>query len=295
MPLETALLGPLTRDFTHQDSLRWSQPGGAPWHAGLALGASKEPADQVLALAVAGPWSARFGLPGLIASGVGWAGQLQERDTVFRNRYDAVGHTGLPRPELLKGTKGIIAYFNNDKDFLEIVVEADGRQIPLFNEREVLHMRDVKALIQGLAAVQALAVGLAFGYAVYVLLNLTLGRPWALTYLSRALVVGGTGTAALILLVGGIAALGGFQALFLQFHLFSFSNLLWVLDPAQDRLLQMFPESFFFDATMLIAGATLLQALLLVAGGIFLGRRAQRPPPADPVGGPVKGVARPRS
>ena len=91
MTHETVLLGPLTRDFTHQDGLRWSQPGGAPWHAGLALRATGGPADRVQALATAGPWSGRFGLPGLIAHGVRWAGRRRARDTVFRNRYAAAG------------------------------------------------------------------------------------------------------------------------------------------------------------------------------------------------------------
>ena len=61
----------------------------------------------------------------------------------------------------------------------------------------------------------------------------------------------------------GLFSLLGFDRLFLYFHLVSFSNDLWILDPSRDYLIAMFPQGFFFDATMLIAGLVVIQGLIL--------------------------------
>ncbi|MDD2471668.1 MAG: DUF1461 domain-containing protein, partial [Dehalococcoidales bacterium] len=44
--------------------------------------------------------------------------------------------------------------------------------------------------------------------------------------------------------------------------LISFSNDLWLLDPAKDYLIMMFPQGFWADAALLVAALT--------AGGAFL-------------------------
>ena len=70
-------------------------------------------------------------------------------------------------------------------------------------------------------------------------------------------------TLGLVALVG-LGSLVGFDRLFLAFHLVSFSNDLWQLDPRRDYLIAMFPQGFFFDATMLIALAVVVEAAVLV-------------------------------
>ncbi len=91
--LDLFLVGSLTRDRVLLRGRRWSQPGGAPWHAGLALGLWEEgqtpsPSMRLTAIAQAGPWVRRFALPGLAASGVAWHGPATASDTVFVNRYE---------------------------------------------------------------------------------------------------------------------------------------------------------------------------------------------------------------
>ena len=63
----------------------------------------------------------------------------------------------------------------------------------------------------------------------------------------------------------GIASLTGFEDVFYAFHVVSFSNDLWQLDPNRDYLIAMFPENFFYDATMWVAGLPVAQSVLLVA------------------------------
>ena len=69
-------------------------------------------------------------------------------------------------------------------------------------------------------------------------------------------------------LVGASAVLAytGFEDAWRQFHFLAFTNDLWELDPDTDHLIQMFPQGFWFDITLLIGAFTMLEALLI--GGV---------------------------
>ena len=63
----------------------------------------------------------------------------------------------------------------------------------------------------------------------------------------------------------------------------SFRNDLWQLYPG-DKLLLMFPEGFFSDAALFIAGAAIVEALIIwAAAWVFLKRRGKaKPEPVPP-------------
>jgi integral membrane protein (TIGR01906 family) len=84
--------------------------------------------------------------------------------------------------------------------------------------------------------------------------------------------MGGAFTLGLGALVGLGSLAGGFDRLFLLFHEISFTNDFWQLNPSRDALIAMFPQGFFFDATILIVGAIIVQAGLLVVVPIALNR-----------------------
>ena len=69
--------------------------------------------------------------------------------------------------------------------------------------------------------------------------------------------------------VGGLARclrMLGFDTLFTEFHLISFSNDFWLLDPNIDVLIMMFPDGFWFDV---VAFITILTAVLaVIVGGV---------------------------
>ncbi len=175
------------------------------------------------------------------------------------DRYDIEAYTRISRSDLIAAGAQIRDYFNNDAEDLIIRTFVGGVLVEsLYNEREIHHMRDVKALVRGVYWAQLLsalymAVFIAAGFAMR-------GRAfiWALLrYIAR----GGVATLLLVAAVG-LIALVGFEQAFLVFHLISFSNDLWQLDPRRDYLIAMFPQGFFFDATMLIALCSIAGAVL---------------------------------
>lgn len=186
-------------------------------------------------------------------------------------RHSSYQATGIPKDELDRATGEMIAYFNSSQDFPGIQVRASGRSFPLFNERDSLHLRDVKDLIQLTYRVQEATLAYVILYSIGSLVRRD-GRP--LSRLSFPWVLGGAFTAFLLLVVG-LAMLLDFDRLFLQFHLISFSNELWILNPADSYLIRMVPEGFFMDLALWAAGLALAQALALAAaaGGVYTWQR----------------------
>ena len=77
----------------------------------------------------------------------------------------------------------------------------------------------------------------------------------------------------------GLFALVGFDTLFLKFHQLSFANDFWQLDPRTDFLVILFPQDFWFDATMWAALRAIAATLIISAlsGGylVYLRKRGQ--------------------
>ena len=209
----------------------------------------------------------------LIAFNVRWVVNFPPLYAYGFDRYDIPRYTGIERDELLSAGRQIRDYFNNDVDLLEISVVVRGIRVSnLYNEREILHMRDVKGLVKGVYRVSEIS-------ALYLLLfiagGFALRRRAFLPTLGRLLRWSGGAILGLVLLVG-LGSLVGFDRLFLAFHLISFSNDLWQLDPRRDYLIAMFPQGFFLDATLLIAFAIIVQSAALVAIPTYLMKRRQK-------------------
>ncbi len=167
--------------------------------------------------------------------------------------------TGLSQSELDKAAAGLIRYFNSPDETISLTVVKDGKSFELFNQREVVHLRDVKALIW--LDYRVLLATLVYALS-YIAASLLLRKH---RELARGALAGSGLTLALMAALG-VGMLLNFDQLFLQFHLISFSNDFWQLDPARDYLVMMFPEGFWNDAAGYIAMAAAGMAVVL--GGI---------------------------
>ena len=196
----------------------------------------------------------------LIASNVRWVINAPFLYSYGFDKYDISYFTGIERDELISAARQLRDYFNDDEELIRIQVELNGIEVyNLYNDREVRHMKDVKGLVKGVYVVQALTGLYIVGFAA---VGLFTRRREFVPKLSKYAALGGGATLGLLVLVG-LVSLIGFDKLFLLFHLISFSNDLWQLDPRRDYLIAMFPMGFFFDATMWIALSTIFEAILL--------------------------------
>lgn len=171
-------------------------------------------------------------------------------------------YMNIERDDYIEGGRQIRDYFNNDAEELDVRVVVGGILRSIYSEREVLHMSDVKDLVRGVYRLGELSALYLFAFAVAGMFF----EPWRRSLRRTAwhMAMGGAVTLGLVVLVG-LGTLAGFERLFLAFHEVSFSNDLWQLNPRTDYLIAMFPEGFFFDATILIAVLVIVQSTVLVA------------------------------
>ena len=133
----------------------------------------------------------------------------------------------------------------------------EGTLSSFFNPKEQTHLADVRAL---LAAARYSLYGLAALFSLLLAVLVTRKR-------YRLLALGLLGGGLLTLLMVGLVALADFDRLFLRFHQLAFTNDLWQLNPATDRLIQLFPPLFFQAfATAVMRRAALLGLLSVLAG-----------------------------
>ena len=203
----------------------------------------------------------------LITASVTWA---FNSPSIYENgfeKYNISFVTGITEADLSQVSADIRGYFNSREEPLELRTRVFGREQDLFKPKEIVHMRDVKRLVWGvylIAGVSAAYLVLSIGIGFF-----GQGRNY-LRALSRRVLWSGAFTLALLIAVG-LFALVGFDTLFLKFHQLSFANDFWQLDSQTDFLVMLFPQDFWFDATMWVALRAVAATLIISAlSGGFL-------------------------
>jgi integral membrane protein (TIGR01906 family) len=163
---------------------------------------------------------------------------------------------GFTQVDRIGQAKTALAYLLNDAgpEFLGDLKFEDGT--PVYNERELRHMVDVKRLVQAAMRVWigSLAVAAVLGIALW---RLRGGGTFA-----RGLHSGSK----LTLWVMGILGLGlivTFSTVFVGFHRIFFEGDTWLF-LYTDTLIRLFPERFWQDAFIILAGSTLAEAVALL-------------------------------
>jgi len=190
-------------------------------------------------------------------------------------KYGVAATTGIAESELLRGAAGLREYFNSDQEPISVQVEKDGRTVDLFRTREVAHLRDVKGLIRLFYRGQVTSLTYMI---CFVAVAIAFERGSGLRRIAR-LALWGCGLTLGILVLVALLSVTDFDALFLRFHLISFSNDLWMLDPREDNLIMMFPQGFFYDTTLRLVILTLVEAILVSTasvGFLIASRRKRR-------------------
>ena len=186
-------------------------------------------------------------------------------------RYNVSAMTGITYSDLAQAGADIRHYFNSAREPLSVRTRIYGLEQELFNQREVIHMADVKRLFWGVYVVG----GITAAYLIILTLG---GLVWRRQQYNASLagyyLKGGILTLALVLAVG-LFSVTGFDTLFLKFHQISFRNDLWLLNPNTDYLLLMFPQRFWLYSTLWVAAMTIISAMVIVtiSGSYLLWRR----------------------
>lgn len=162
---------------------------------------------------------------------------------------------GFTDEERLMVADRAVTYLRSDTG-IELLGDLEGGDGPLFNERELAHMVDVKVVTrQAFLAHGLLGLLIAFSLSVLLVIRDTQPR------ISLSLLQGSLLTIALLLALVALVYLS-FDWFFTQFHLAFFEGDSWIF-AFSDTLIRLFPTRFWYDAASLWGVFTLGEAVIL--------------------------------
>lgn len=181
--------------------------------------------------------------------------------------YNIPEVTGIEMKNLMSITSEMLDYLKGKREDLIMFTEVNGKTEQVFEEREILHMVDVKDLF---------TKGYIIRNIMLIILIICLG--WLIIFqrksIGKALIISSIWPIVLMGIIGVLMYID-FYKYFTYFHHVFFTNDLWLLDPNTDILIQMLPLEFFSSIAYKILIYFSLELLLLLIAGIILKRKIQ--------------------
>ena len=151
---------------------------------------------------------------------------------------------GISNDELNQVTNQLLDYIKDDREDLNIQANIKGEYREVFNDKEKLHMLDVKNLYLNAMNVRNISfIIFILGFIINKFANVGL----IFNCFKKSLIV-------FISCIGSLSfyALLDFNSFWINFHYIFFTNDLFFLNPNTDILIQIVPERFFFDLVFVI-------------------------------------------
>lgn len=186
---------------------------------------------------------------------------------------------GFSDDERLEYAEATLEYLRQNEPAEEVIYLLDDLRLPgsgqpLYNEREIGHMLDVKSLVDLFRQLFQVVGIFALAGLIYLL-----ARPETRTEAYKSIMYGGLLTAGILLFVS-ILILISWNFVFIQFHELLFPPDTWTFSMS-DSLIRLFPEQFWFDFGIFWTLGILVQGLILALVGFLLQRR--KPPQELPL------------
>lgn len=170
-------------------------------------------------------------------------------------RLDTAESLRMSEEGLFDATFALLDYLHMERDDIISVSEVNGFEREIFNERETLHMVDVRDLYQNvLLARNVFAVLGVLAILAMVMIYQKQKKPMmellsdlASSYLQVSFCLG---VGALMLVLWAVI---DFTSFWVGFHKLFFTNDLWMLNPATSIMINMFPEEFFAGMVLRIS------------------------------------------
>jgi integral membrane protein (TIGR01906 family) len=193
----------------------------------------------------------------LVLLGVGVALFFNPPFVAFeQGRANAAAWTGYTPDELRSATDAILGQLYVGPGDFSINVSGTA----VLDPRERSHMHDVRGVFA------------AFGLAVLVSAGILLvgrRRSRGAAWFWRAIRTGATSLVVGVVVLGAVAAVA-FDALFEAFHEAFFAGGTFTFDPLTERLVQLFPDQFWQETSILLAGVLIVLGIVVRFGA---GRR----------------------
>lgn len=181
---------------------------------------------------------------------------------------DVYGFTPEQRLELANATLRYIQRGEPAATVIHLLEELrlPGTEQPLYNEREIDHMLDVKRLTDVIRTGALIAGGIVLiGLLILLIPQNTRQFGW------RTMMLAGLATLSVLAIIA-LAILIAWPFFFVQFHELLFPPDTWTF-AYTDSLIRLFPEQFWFDVGVIISVGTLILGGLVALLGYVMSRR----------------------
>lgn len=196
----------------------------------------------------------------------------------LRREYESIegmsDYSGMSTDDMTRAFLRMTDYMKGNVDSMDITVTCDGEQVAMYNESEIAHMHDVRALYSGIMLAKWCILGftlIAVAFAAYCY------RRDTLKVICKPLVVALISLAAFFAVLG-LWALLDFDSFWQVFHIVFLDLESSTFDPAYSRMIRICPAELFLDmvlrmfiwwagiSTALTAGVCALNALIKKRG-----------------------------
>ena len=176
------------------------------------------------------------------------------------NKNNTSLKTGINHSDLFIVVDNIQDFFNGkSNEKIHMTTYINGIEKKLFNSKEIRHMIDVKNLILNIKFFNYL---LWTTVIVILLIKISLSKDKILN--TFRVIAKSYFIYSVSILISALILLAlSFRWIFYFFHIISFNNNLWILDPRTDYLIKIFEEVFFMDAAILIGILTLCYSIII--------------------------------
>lgn len=195
----------------------------------------------------------------------------------YRKQYSKLNtaeEIGISEEDLQRATETVLAYTKGKVENMDVMVTLhkfngmgiEPTEAPMYNEREILHMKDVQGLYLGAWRFEKILGLVSLAWLLFLIVaarklsrfelwqNLRRGFIFSISFFGS------------VLLVLGIWAAIDFNSFWTNFHKVFFSNDLWLLDYRYDRMIQMVPEPFFMA---LVSRILILSAVMIIVFSVL--------------------------
>ncbi|SHH79169.1 integral membrane protein TIGR01906 [Caloranaerobacter azorensis DSM 13643] len=183
----------------------------------------------------------------------------------FKSKYEEYNIedvTGISEENLMLITEKLLDYLKGKRENIIIFTEVGDKIEQVFEERELLHLKDVRELFRKGYIIKDLTLLLSIVSLIYIFYKdrIKLKKILIVTSLIQLILMG-----LLYILI-----YSDFYKYFTYFHKILFSNDLWLLNPKTDILIQMYPLEFFSSITYRIFVLFLSEILALLSIALLL-------------------------
>lgn len=176
-------------------------------------------------------------------------------------------YVGVEREALPRVTAVLAEYLRGERENIDIEENLFGARRQVFNSDEKAHMVDVANLFR---LERSVRVGALLSGCVLLGIAALIARGQTLSLSLRALGVCGAALGASAALLCLLFLTSGFDRMFILFHKLLFTNDLWLMDPATDAMIRMFPSEFFQRIALQCGAGALTLGVVFPAAAQFL-------------------------